>query len=118
MCNRSIILILIVTTGPLLAYHRNWGPIIGNFQSRPMQIVNKCEEKNGNVCLEIPSKKICKEKLAKPLSPCQPLPWWYFYCQWLMTPKGKPRVKTTSSTIHPYYRKTLDEVNQYKKTIF
>ncbi|KAJ8724585.1 hypothetical protein PYW08_016059 [Mythimna loreyi] len=100
----------------VLCYHRDYGPVIGPFQPSYMELTSECTETNQHACLVIPTKKICREKLSKvTLNPFLPLPWWYFYCQWVVT---LPPAKTTkTSTIHPFYRKTLDEVLQYKKNL-
>lgn len=101
------------------AYHRNYGPIIPPFQPTYVQIVHECTEGNGNVCLELPDEKFCKKKLARPLEWCVPMPWWYLFCKQLLAAKSaikhQPRPKTTAQTVHPFYRKMLNKVSDYKK---
>ncbi|CAH2040208.1 unnamed protein product, partial [Iphiclides podalirius] len=96
-------------------YDRDWGPIIGPFTPGVVNIARDCSETNGNACLVIPSKEICKKKLAKPTVPWLPLPWWYFYCKWLMSPKTMTKSATTSSTVHEFYMNTLKNLTMYRE---
>ncbi|XP_028174320.1 uncharacterized protein LOC114362934 [Ostrinia furnacalis] len=58
-------------------------------------------------------KSLARKNMGKPLQPWMPLPWWFFFCQWLVSFRPSPKPK--SSTVHPYYRKTLDEFLEYRK---
>ncbi|PZC71695.1 hypothetical protein B5X24_HaOG212733 [Helicoverpa armigera] len=109
------ILIIVTLTASAHCYHRNFGPIFGAFNPTYTELATECTETDQHSCLVLPTKKICREKLTEPLSPFVPIPWWYFYCQWVVTLPPAPTTK--SSTIHPFYRKTLDEVLEYKKSL-
>ncbi|CAH1635550.1 unnamed protein product [Spodoptera littoralis] len=104
---------MLLLSATVHCYHRDYGPIFGPFNPTYIDLVTECTETDTHSCLVIPTKKICREKLAVPLNPCLPLPWWYFYCQWVVTLPPPPKPKT--STVHPFYRKTLDAVLEYKK---
>ncbi|KAJ8718866.1 hypothetical protein PYW07_016422 [Mythimna separata] len=109
-------LIIIVTlSASALCYHHDYGPVIGPFYPSYMKLASECTETNQHACLVIPTKKICREKLQMPLNPFMPVPWWYFYCQWVVT--LPPALTSKTSTIHPFYRKRLDQVLQYKKSL-
>ncbi|XP_045485150.1 uncharacterized protein LOC123689392 [Pieris rapae] len=108
----QIVLITILDEGT--AYYRDWGPILPPFTPGVVPIQTECDE-SGRPCLELPTKKICKEKFTQPHFPWLPLPWWFFYCQSLIAPKSRRNVITTSSTIHPYFAKTLEEFLRYQR---
>ncbi|CAG4946072.1 unnamed protein product [Colias eurytheme] len=108
-----MILLLVINIKTTFAYHRNWGPILPPFTPGPIPIDTECD--GTRPCLEIPSRKICKEKLSQPLIPWLPIPWWYFFCQMITGPRTGFPLKTTSSTIHPYFKNAIEELAEFKK---
>lgn len=107
-----IIPIAFVTT---TAYHRDWGPILPPFTPGYVKIVTVCVETENHACLELPPKEFCVKKMSGTFNALFPLPWWYFYCQLLVSPKWRTTMKTTSYTVHRYYKDVLEEVKRYKE---
>ncbi|KAH9645045.1 hypothetical protein HF086_005590 [Spodoptera exigua] len=109
------LLIILLLPATVHCYHRDYGPVFGPFLPTYVDLATECAETETHSCLVLPTKKICREKLGLSLNPYAPLPWWYFYCQWVVTQPPVPMTKT--STVHPFYRKTLDAVLEYKKRL-
>lgn len=113
-CTRYLLTLLSLSAS-VTCYHRDYGPVFGAFNPTYVELSTDCKETDNHACLVIPTKKICREKLAQPLSPFVPIPWWYFYCQWVVT--QTPRLTLKTSTVNPYYRKTIDELIKYRKSL-
>ncbi|KPJ13118.1 hypothetical protein RR48_05227 [Papilio machaon] len=106
-----IVLLLLVW-----AYYPDSRSIIGSFTPGVVYQADDCKESNNNACLEVPTKEMCKKNLSTPTVPWLPLPWWYIYCQSLLSPKAVQKLKTTSSTVHEYFKNVLRDLTMYRKS--
>lgn len=111
----STILLILVELASVTCYHRNEGPLFGAFNPTFVDFATNCTEEDNHACLVMPTKQICREKLRQPINPFYPLPWWFFYCQWVVTWAPKRKMRTTSSTVHPFLRDTVNKLIQYQK---
>lgn len=112
----NLIFLLVISSVSVFAYYPDSRPIIGSFTPGVVYQAEDCKESNNNACLEVPTREMCKKNLSFPTVPWIPLPWWYFYCQMLLSPKTVQKIKTTSSTVHEYFKNVLKDLAMYKKS--
>lgn len=116
---RRYTVIFLSTVASVYCYHRNNGPIIGAFVPQYVDPSLDCAEGHDHHCLVVPTKQICREKLQEmncsdPYRSCYPLPWWYFYCHWVVT-WWPSTTKTTPRTVAAYFKRELADFYKYKK---